>query len=114
MQIRVYTNPEETEYAVACEGDQVMRATTARGINYPRLEGEYHLGYDAKIEVLPAAAVAALDLKIDIIEGSDTYTAVCGICGRETSSEWIEISLCAEEDEICQIGQMHYDCSEAV
>jgi len=118
--LKIYTNDDRDQYAICVDSDQAMRAETMRGINYPHILGEYDLKWDSRIEELPFDVVTALGLRIDVIEGSDLYRAVCPICGRETVSEWVEVCLCADEkyisapslmgDEVCQIGQLHYEC----
>ena len=116
MNIRIYMNAEGNEFAIAREGDQVMRAVTMPGIQYPTLEGEYEIEAQSDLAFIDEEVQEALELHIDYIDNcSDNIELECCNCLGTISphESHSEIVLYAGDDEIGMIAAMHNDCDEA-
>jgi hypothetical protein len=117
MNIRIYTNAEGNEYAIAREGDQVMQATTQQGILYPVLEGEYEITATSDLAFISEEIQEALELHAQHINNcnEDGIEFECCNCLAtiEKSESHGEIVLYAGDTEIGMMAAYHNDCSEA-
>lgn len=115
MNIRIYTNVQKSEYAICCEGDQVMRSATAAGARYPELQGQYTICCEGDLEYIDKAIQEALKLRCDDIDNCcEDAEFVCCNCLKtiEKSEAHGEIVLYAGDEEIGMIAAYHNDCSE--
>ena len=117
MEIRIYTNDDRNEYAIACEGDQVMRAVTMRGIQYPHLELELNCNATSDLAFIPCEIQEALELNARHIDNccEDGAEFECCNCLRliEKSEAHGELVLFAGDEEIGMMAAYHNDCSES-
>lgn len=109
-------NDDENEFAICREGDQVMRATTALGIRYPRLQGEYEITATSDLAFIDEEIQEVLNLNVQYIDNckEDGAEFECCNCLKtiEKSEAHSEIVLYAGEDEIGMMAAYHNDCSE--
>ena len=115
MDIQIYMNQDRDEYAIACGGNQVMRAQSRIGIRYPVLEGEY--------EITAASDIAFIDEEIqDLLELHWGYIQNCCEDGAmlegcnclvaiEKDEMHGEIVLYAGDIEIGMISVCHTECA---
>jgi hypothetical protein len=116
MNIRIYSNTEKTEYAICREGDQVMRAVTATGIQYTRIEGQYEITATSDLAFISEEIQERLNLRAEHIDNCSEDGAEFECCNClatiEKSEMHGEIVLYAGEDEIGMMAAYHNDCSE--
>ena len=115
IKLNIYTNDDKNEYAISISGDQVMRAETTHGINYPHLEGEYEIEAHSDLAFIDNKIREALKLHIDHIDNCcEVTTFKCCYCYEIIKAEELhcEFVLYAGGNEICMVAAYHNECPE--
>ena len=113
LKVLIYTNNEKNEFAIAVEGDQVMKAETIKGIIYPNLESENEIEAQSDLAFIDENIQKALNLRVGYIDNcTENYEFECCNCLEkiESNEAHCEIVLYAGEDEIGMIAAMHNEC----
>lgn len=114
IEIRIYTNEDRNEYAIALAGDRAMRNTSYVGIQYPHLLGTYTIEDASELNQISMDARHALALNICEVEGccEDGAEFVCCNCGNiiEKSESHNESVLYSYDVEIGMIVAYHNNC----
>lgn len=113
--IHIYTNDDENEYAIRCDGDQVMRVQSVLGINYPHFKEVHNITSRSDLALIDEKIRASLKLRIDCIDNCDENTEFecCNCQGAISPNELhSESVLYSGDDEVCMVVAMHNDCND--
>ena len=113
--IYIYTNDDKTEFALRCDGDQVMRAQSALGINYTGFKEVHNITSHSDLALIDTKIRASLELHIDNVDNCDENTEFeCCNCLRAIKANELhsELVLYSGDDEVCMVAAMHNDCND--
>lgn len=113
--IHIYTNDDENEFAIRCDGDQVMRAQSVLGINYPHFKEVHNITSQNDLAFIDEKIQEALRLRIDSVDNCDENTEFecCNCLGAIKPNELhSELVLYSGDDEVCMVAAIHNECRD--
>lgn len=111
--IHIYTNDDGNEFALRCDGDQVMRVQSVLGINYAHHKEAHNITSQSDLAIIDKKIQEALALHIDCVDNCDENTEFecCNCLGVIQHNELhCEVVLYSGDDEICMVAAMHNFC----